>query len=166
MIFYYALKGQEYIIMPQSLSKVYLHLVFHIKTISPQIRETDLERVHAYIGQLVNKTGCVNIWVGGIEDHVHALCLLSRNETISHLVEEIKRNSSRWIKTIDERYYKNFAWQSGYGCFSVSQSVVDKTLAYIKNQSQHHKNQSFEAEYKSFLTLYEVDYDEEYLFRD
>ena len=72
--------------MPQSLSKVYLHLVFHIKTISPQIRETDLERVHAYIGQLVNKTGCVNIWVGGIEDHVHALCLLSRNETISHLV--------------------------------------------------------------------------------
>ena len=152
--------------MPQSLSKVYLHLVFHIKTISPQIRETDLERVHAYIGQLVNKTGCVNIWVGGIEDHVHALCLLSRNETISHLVEEIKRNSSRWIKTIDERYYKNFAWQSGYGCFSVSQSVVDKTLAYIKNQSQHHKNQSFEAEYKSFLTLYEVDYDEEFLFRD
>ena len=152
--------------MPQSLSKVYLHLVFHIKTISPQIRETDLERVHASIGQLVNKTGCVNIWVGGIEDHVHALCLLSRNETISHLVEEIKRNSSRWIKTIDERYYKNFAWQSGYGCFSVSQSVVDKTLAYIKNQSQHHKNQSFEAEYKSFLTLYEVDYDEEYLFRD
>ena len=152
--------------MPQSLSKVYLHLVFHIKTISPQIRETDLERVHAYIGQLVNKTGCVNIWVGGIEDHVHALCLLSRNETISHLVEEIKRNSSRWIKTIDERYYKNFAWQSGYGCFSVSQSVVDKTLAYIKNQSQHHKNQSFKAEYKSFLTLYEVDYDEEYLFRD
>jgi len=152
--------------MPQSLSKVYLHLVFHIKAISPQIRETDLERVHAYIGQLVNKTGCVNIWVGGIEDHVHALCLLSRNETISHLVEEIKRNSSRWIKTIDERYYKNFAWQSGYGCFSVSQSVVDKTLAYIKNQSQHHKNQSFEAEYKSFLTLYEVDYDEEYLFRD
>ena len=152
--------------MPQSLSKVYLHLVFHIKTISPQIRETDLERVHAYIGQLVNKTGCVNIWVGGIEDHVHALCLLSRNETISHLVEEIKRNSSRWIKTIDERYYKNFAWQSGYGCFSVSQSVVDKTLAYVKNQFQHHKNQSFEAEYKSFLTLYEVDYDEEYLFRD
>ena len=166
MIFYYAQNGQKYIIMPQSLSKVYLHLVFHIKTISPQIRETDLERVHAYIGQLVNKTGCVNIWVGGVGDHVHALCLLSRNETISHLVEEIKRNSSRWIKTIDERYYKNFAWQSGYGCFSVSQSVVDKTLAYIKNQSQHHKNQSFEAEYKSFLTLYEVDYDEEYLFRD
>ena len=102
--------------MPQSLSKVYLHLVFHIKTISPKIRTNDLERVHAYIGQLINKTGCVNIWVGGIEDHVHILCLLSRNETISHLVEEVKRNSSRWIKTIDEQYYKNFAWQGGYGC--------------------------------------------------
>ena len=152
--------------MPQSLSKVYLHLVFHIKTTSPQIQTNDLVRMHAYIGQLINKTGCVNIWVGGIEDHVHALCLLSREETISHLVEEIKRNSSRWIKTVDEQYYKDFAWQGGYGCFSVSQSVVDKTLNYIKNQSQHHQKQSFDDEYKSFLTLYEVDYDEEYLFKD
>ena len=152
--------------MPQSLSKVYLHLVFHIKTTSPQIRTNDLERMHAYIGQLINKTGCVNIWVGGVEDHVHALCLLSREETISHLVEEIKRNSSRWIKTVDEQYYKNFAWQGGYGCFSVSQSMVDKTLNYIKKQPQHHQKQSFDYEYKSFLTLYEVDYDEEYLFKD
>ena len=61
---------------------------------------------------------------------------------------------------------KNFAWQGGYGCFSVSQSVVDKTLAYIKNQAQHHQKQSFEAEYKSFLALYGVDYDEKFLFRD
>ena len=77
--------------MAQSLCKIYIHMIFHIKTTSPHICEEDLLRIHAYIGQLVNKTGCVNIWVGGIEDHVHALCLLSREETISHLVEEIKR---------------------------------------------------------------------------
>ena len=94
--------------MPQSLSKVYLHIVFHIKTTSPPIRQCDWERVHAYIGQLVNTTGCVNVWVGGVEDHVHVLCLLSREETIAHLIEELKRNSSRWIKTLNEGY-KNFA---------------------------------------------------------
>ena len=151
--------------MPQSLSKVYLHIVFHIKTTSPPIRQCDLERVHAYIGQLVNTTGCVNVWVGGVEDHVHVLCLLSREETIAHLVEELKRNSSRWIKTIDD-CYKDFAWQGGYGVFSVSQSMSEKTLEYIKNQRRHHEKQTFEDEYISLLKLYNIDYNEQYLFHD
>ena len=151
--------------MPQSLSKVYLHIVFHIKTTCPPIRPSDFERVHAYIGQLVNKTGCVNIWVDGVEDHVHVLCLLSREETIAHLVEELKRNSSRWIKTIDD-CYKDFAWQGGYGAFSVSQSVVETTLEYIKNQQQHHKKQSFEDEYIGFLKMYNIEYNERFLFCD
>ncbi len=151
--------------MPQSLSKVYLHIVFHIKTTSPPIRPSDFERVHAYIGQLVNKTGCVNVWVDGVEDHVHVLCLLSREETISHLVEELKRNSSRWIKTLDD-CYKDFAWQGGYGVFSVSQSMAEKTLEYIKNQKIHHERQTFEDEYIGFLKLYNIEYNEQYLFRD
>ena len=151
--------------MPQSLSKVYLHIVFHKKTTCPSIRPSDFERVHAYIGQLVNKTGCVNVWVDGVEDHVHVLCLLSREETISHLVEELKRNSSRWIKTLDD-CYKDFAWQGGYGVFSVSQSMAEKTLEYIKNQKIHHEKQTFEDEYIGFLNLYNIEYNEQYLFRD
>ena len=151
--------------MPQSLSKVYLHIVFHIKTTSPPIRQCDWERVHAYIGQLVNTTGCINVWVGGVEDHVHVLCLLSREETIAHLIEELKRNSSRWIKTIDD-CYKDFAWQGGYGVFSVSQSMSEKTLEYIKNQRRHHEKQTFEDEYISLLKLYNIDYNEQYLFHD
>jgi len=151
--------------MPQSLSKVYLHIVFHVKTTSPRIRPSDFERVHAYIGQLVNQTGCVNVWVDGVEDHVHVLCLLSREETISHLVEELKRNSSRWIKTLDD-CYKDFAWQGGYGVFSVSQSMAKKTLEYIKNQKIHHEKQTFEDEYIGFLKLYNIEYNEQYLFRD
>ena len=117
--------------MAQSLSKLYIHLVFHIKTSSQPIRETDLERVHSYIGQLVNTTGCKVIQVGGICDHVHILFLLSKDATISHVVEEVKRNSSRWVKTIDA-YYHTFAWQNGYAAFSVSQSVVGKALEYVK----------------------------------
>lgn len=151
--------------MSQSLCKIYLHIIFHIKTTSPTILDDDLERVHAYIGQLVNDTKCTNIWIGGIGDHVHALCLLGRETTVSHLVEELKRNSSRWIKSIST-HYANFAWQSGYAAFSVSQSVVDKTLAYIKNQKEHHKTLNFQDEYRQFLKLYNIEYDERYVFTD
>jgi len=151
--------------MSQSLCKIYLHIIFHVKTTSPQIADRHLERMHNYIGQLVNTTGCQIVRVGGIEDHVHIVCLLSRNESVAHLVEEVKRNSSRWIKTIDARYEK-FAWQGGYAVFSVSQSVVDKTVAYVNNQREHHKKVSFHDEYLNFLKLYHVEYDERYVFTD
>lgn len=151
--------------MAQSLCKIYLHIIFHVKTTSPQIADEHLDRLHSYIGQLVNTTGCQVIRVGGIGDHVHILCMLSRNENVAHLVEEVKRNSSRWIKTIDARYEK-FAWQGGYAVFSVSQSVVDKTIEYDGNQREHHKKQSFRDEYLAFLKSYNVDYDERYVFSD
>ena len=127
--------------------------------------DDDLERIHSYIGQLINKSKCENIWVGGVCDHIHALCLLGREITLSRLVEEIKRNSSRWIKSLSP-HYANFAWQGGYAVFSVSQSVVDKTLAYIKNQKEHHKKISFRDEYIRLLNLYHVEYDERYVFTD
>ena len=151
--------------MSQSLSKIYLHIIFHIKTTSPNIRENDLERVHSYVGNLVNDTGCINIWADGVGDHIHILCLLSREVTVAHLIEEVKRNSSRWIKSIDG-HYRHFAWQGGYAALSVSQSVVEKTLGYIKNQKEHHKKHTFQEEYKEFLRLYNVDYDERYVFSD
>lgn len=151
--------------MAQSLCKIYLHIIFHIKTTSPHILDDDLECAHAYIGQIINECQCVNVWVGGIGDHVHALCLLGRNETISHLVEEMKRNSSRWIKTLSP-HYTHFAWQGGYAAFSVSQSVVDKTLNYIKDQKEHHKKTTFQCEYKQFLKLYNIEYNEKYVFSD
>ncbi len=151
--------------MAQSLSKIYLHIIFHTKTTSPGVMDQDIERLHAYVGQLINETGCYSIIVGGVKDHVHVLCALSRDVTVSHLVEEIKRNSSRWIKNVNPRY-SNFAWQGGYAAFSVSQSVVDKTISYIKNQAQHHCSISFENEYKRFMDMYQIKYDERYVFCD
>lgn len=151
--------------MAQSLCKIYLHIIFHIKNASPKISDNDLERVHAYIGALINETGCKSILVGGVGDHVHSLLLLSREETVAHLVEEMKRNSSRCIKKIGD-HYSHFAWQGGYAAFSVSQSVVDKTLEYIGNQREHHKKRSFQEEYIEFLKLYNIEYDERYVFTD
>ena len=151
--------------MSQSLCKIYLHIVFHIKTTSPPIQEEHLERVHSYIGQLVNTTGCQTMLVGGVSDHIHMLCQLSKNETVAHLVEEVKRNSSRWIKTIDDRY-SHFAWQGGYAAFSVSESVLPKTMEYIRNQKAHHAKSTFQEEYLNFLKLYKIDYDERYVLSD
>ena len=151
--------------MAQSLSKIYIHLIFHIKTTSSPIRESDLGRIHSYIGQLVNGTGCKVIQTGGICDHIHILFLLSKDVAISHVVEEVKRNSSRWMKTIDP-YYETFAWQNGYASFSVSQRVVGKTLEYVKDQGMHHKKMSFQDEYRKFLESYGVEYNKEYVFKD
>ncbi|MBQ7279217.1 MAG: transposase [Bacteroidales bacterium] len=151
--------------MAQSLSKIYLHIIFHVKNTSPHIADEHLARMHSYIGQLINTTGCQTIRVGGIGDHVHILCTLSRNENVAHLVEEVKRNSSRWIKTIDDRY-KMFAWQGGYAAFSVSQSLFDKTVAYVNNQREHHKKMSFHDEYLQYLKLYNIEFDEQYVWAD
>ena len=151
--------------MSQSLCKIYLHVIFHIKTTSPTIQEEHWKRLHSYIGQLVNTTGCQVVCVGGFSDHIHLLCTLSRNETVSHLVEEVKRNSSRWIKTVHKRY-RRFSWQGGYAAFSVSESVVPKTVAYVCGQKEHHKKRTFHEEYLEFLKLYHIEYDERYVFTD
>ncbi len=151
--------------MPQSLSQIYLHIIFHVKSSSPKIREDHLERVHSYIGHLVNTTGNRVLRVGGVEDHVHVVCTLSRDGVVSQLVEEMKRNSSRWIKTLDA-HYALFAWQGGYAVYSVSQSVLDKTIEYVANQREHHRKVSFKDEYIQFLKLYNIEYDERYVFSD
>ena len=126
---------------------------------------TIIERVHCYVGQLVNTTGCKVVRVGDVNDRVHILFLLSRDVVISHVVEEIKRNSSRWIKTL-AIHFRAFAWQNGYGVFSVSQSIIDKTLDYISNQEMHHKRFSFQDEYRQFLLSYGVECDEAYVVKD
>ena len=90
-------------------------MIFHIKTMSPKIRENDLERLHNYIGKLVKTTGCAEIKAGGVGDHVHVLFILSKDVTISQIVEEIKRNSSRWIKNLDPVYY-HFFRMAGWLC--------------------------------------------------
>ncbi len=151
--------------MAQSLCKIYIHLIFHIKTTSPEIRDNDLENVFSYIGKMVNVTGCSVIRVGGIGNHIHILFLLSKDVSIPKVVEKVKSNSSRWIKTIDS-YYSNFAWQGGYGAFSVSQSVVDRTIKYIENQRAHHENQTYNEEYLKYLQSYDIKYDERYVFTD
>jgi REP element-mobilizing transposase RayT len=114
---------------------------------------------------MVNIAGCQVLQVGGTEDHVHVLITLSKTENTAHVVEEMKRNSSRWIKTLSP-YYVDFAWQGGYGAFSIGQSQVNTVIRYLLNQAEHHKKQTFREEYLQFLQLYNIEYDEKYLWTD
>ena len=151
--------------MSQSLSKLYIHATFHIKKSSVPIRKQELEQLFSYIAQVLKSMGCYPIQVGGVGNHIHILSTMSKNITLAKMIEEVKRHSSRWLKTKDV-YYMNFGWQGGYGGFSVSQSVVERTAIYIRNQEQHHRKLSFREEYLRFLKEYGVDYNEGYLFSD
>ncbi|MCK5853424.1 transposase [bacterium] len=151
--------------MAQSLSKLYIHIVFHIKNTSVEIRKDDRQELYTYIGAVIKDNDSIPVLINGIGDHVHILCVMSKNIALAKFAEEIKRHSSRWIKTKDP-YYGTFAWQQGYGGFSVSPSLHDKTKKYIKNQEIHHKKMSFKDEYLLFLKEYGVDFNTEYLWND
>ena len=151
--------------MGQSLSKIYMHIIFHTKNNKVFIRREDKTELYAYMGAIIKDNGSIPIIINGVENHVHILCIMSKNISLSKLVEEIKRHSSRWIKT-KHNHYSDFGWQNGYSGFSVSQSVHDKTKTYIMNQELHHKKVDFREELIAFFKEYGVEYDERYLWTD
>ena len=161
-----ALKGQvKQNTKAQSLSKLFVHIIFHVKNNSCIICTGEEHELYAYIGTIIKDNESIPILINGMKDHVHVLCVMSKNIALAKLVEEIKRHSSRWIKKRDI-HYKSFAWQGGYGGFSVSPSLYDKTKSYIKKQEEHHKKMTFKEEYLLFLNEYGIKYNEQYLWND
>ncbi|MDR0401553.1 MAG: transposase [Endomicrobium sp.] len=148
--------------MAQSLSKLYVHIIFHVKTGNVLIRPEDENELYAYIGGIIKNNASFPVRINGTENHIHILSTMSKNISLASFVEEIKKNSSRWIKT-KNACYKHFAWQGGYAGYSVSQTKVAVVEKYIDRQKQHHQSVSFEDEYLQFLREYAVDYDENYL---
>ena len=151
--------------MASTLVKVDLHLIFHVKTTSVAVQENDLGRLFSYIGGTIRSLGGLPIEIGGMCDHVHILTSLPKTSSLSDFVRTIKAESSKWLKSIAPMY-SDFSWQTGYGAFSVSPSLSEKTVAYIRNQRQHHQKRTFQEEYKMFLEAYKVSYDEKYAFAD
>ena len=150
-------------IMPQSLARVVLHVVFSTKHHVPFLRDPDLRsRLHAYIAGALQSIGCEPILIGGVEDHLHILCNLSRSVTIAALVEESKKGSSKWMKN-QGTAYRDFYWQNGYGAFSVSESKVEKVRTYVANQEEHHRERSFQDEYRALCAKHGVAIDERYV---
>jgi REP element-mobilizing transposase RayT len=149
--------------MPQSLSHLYVHLVFSTKSHKRWIDDIIAPELYAYIAKvLFDECSSPAKIIGGIEDHIHILFNLSRTETLAHVVEMVKKRSSKWIKTKGDKY-RDFQWQTGYGVFSVSQSAVPAVTKYIADQKKHHTKRNFKEEFLGMLNKHEIDYDEKYL---
>jgi REP element-mobilizing transposase RayT len=142
---------------------MWTHLIFSTKDRYPFLSGNDIrQQLHAYLSTILRNQDCPTLLVGGVADHVHALFLLSKNHSIAQIVYEVKRSSSKWIKTQGPEH-KKFYWQNGYGAFSVSQSHVGQVQRYILRQEQHHRKVTFQDEYREFLQRYKVEYDERYI---
>jgi putative transposase len=146
--------------MGQSLAQIYLHVVFSTKLRKPYLQNRDLQaELHAYLAGACRNLDSPSLQIGGIEDHVHVLCQLSKTISISELVRELKRESSKWLKPT----IATFQWQQGYGAFSVSPSHVDGLKDYIRNQQEHHTTETFQDELRRLLRKYGVEFDERYV---
>lgn len=151
--------------MANTYTQLYTHVVFHTKSTGVVMREEDLARVFQYIGGIIRTEGSIPFAVGGVADHVHILMTLPKTVAMSDLVRAIKAKSSKWLKSVAD-YYESFQWQEGYGAFSVSPSLMDRTTRYIFGQAEHHRTQSYQEEYRKTLEVYGIEYDERYVFGD
>lgn len=149
--------------MAQSLTKIYIHFVFHVKIGS--IKRDHLTELWTYLASIARSEGSFVVKVGGEPDHVHMLCTLPKQLSMPDFAEVVKRGSSRWIKGKGLEY-QHFTWQRGYAAFSVSQSKLEDVTRYIDNQFEHHKRHTFREEYLQWLQKYEIDYDSRYVFSD
>ncbi len=149
--------------MPQSLSAVYIHLVFSTKDRRPFLQDESIrEKLHAQLGGISKALGCPPLLVGGVEDHVHLLCRFGRTITQADWVKEVKRVSNGWLKAQSPEY-ADFEWQGGYADFSVSPSDLDDVEAYIANQKAHHEKLTFQEELRRLLLQHEISFDERYV---
>ena len=148
--------------MPQSLAKIYVHLVFSTKNRERVLADDIRDRLHSYMGGTLNGMGCIPLEINSEPDHIHLLFVLTRTKAFSDVVGKLKTSVTEWLHE-QSPLYRNFHWQAGYGAFSVSQSSVNDVRDYIRNQREHHRVRTFQEEFRALLIKYEVEFDEHYV---
>jgi len=148
--------------MAQSFASLFYHLIFSTKKRVPIITADIEPRLYQYIGGIRRADEGRLLTAGGMADHVHLLVSLSRQMAIADALRLIKTNSSKWMhETFPEQ--QDFAWQTGYGAFSVSYSNIQTVKQYIANQAEHHRKKTFQEEFLAFLKRHAIEYDERYV---
>jgi REP element-mobilizing transposase RayT len=149
--------------VPQSFSKILVHAVFSTKDRRPVLRDRPLrDELHLYIGGILASLECPPIIVGGVADHAHLLCALSKTCDPAALIKEVKRGSASWLKTQSPEL-ADFAWQTGYGIFSIGFSQIKSARDYIARQEAQHRKISFQDEFRQLLRRYEIEFDEKHV---
>lgn len=148
--------------MPQSLTKLYAHLIFSTKHRQPSLDEEIRPRVHGYLASVVRSLNSPSVVVGGVADHVHILFDMGKMHAPVESVEQVKRESSKFVKRLGPEF-SDFYWQRGYGMFSVSPIQVAEVENYVRSQKEHHRTKSFQDEFRGFLRRYSIEFDERYV---
>lgn len=148
--------------MPQSLTQLAVHLVFSTRNREPFLEATIRPRVHGYLSTVLRNLESPWVVAGGVADHVHLLFELPKTRIPTEVVAVVKRESSKFVKTLDPGLEK-FQWQRGYGMFAVSPTHRDRVEAYIRNQEEHHRKRTFQEEYRAMLEQAGISYDERYV---
>lgn len=148
--------------MPQSLVKNLIHLVFSTKNRAPIIAPATRESLHRYMAGIFENCQSPALLTNSVADHVHTQFSLSKNWALKDVVEELKRSSSKWMKTQGQEFAE-FYWQSGYSAFSVSESAVPRVKRYIANQEEHHRRVTFQDEFRELCRRHCVPIDERYV---
>lgn len=150
--------------MANTYNQIYIHLVFAVKYRDAVIDKSWRPELYQYLIGLIEHRDHKVYAIGGMSDHIHILVSLSPKQAVSSLVQEIKRASTLWIK--EKRFIRHyFAWQEGFGAFSYGKSQLNNVVNYIQNQDIHHSKHSFRDEYISFLKLFDIEYDENFIFK-
>ncbi|WP_029036499.1 IS200/IS605 family transposase [Salinimicrobium xinjiangense] len=139
--------------MGHSFNKIWVHTIWSTKDRQPLINFPFENEIHEYIDQQFREVGCPVRIINGMPDHIHCLFLLNPQRSISDVIKQIKGSSSHYINQ-NNLIPQKFSWQTGYAAYSVSESVLEKTFSYIRNQKLHHQKKSFQQEYEEFLKLY------------
>jgi REP element-mobilizing transposase RayT len=149
--------------MPQSFVSLHFHLIFSTKDRAPLISSEVQPRLFEYIGGILRAERSVLEAAGGVEDHVHLLVSLDQQLSVSTALRVIKAGSSRWVRETFPATLSGFAWQAGYGAFTVSHSHREKVRAYLSRQAEHHRTVTFQDEFLAFLRRHGIAYEERYL---
>jgi putative transposase len=151
--------------MPNSYTQIHIQFVFAVKYRAALINSEWEERLHQYITGIFQQNNHKMLQINSMPDHIHIFIGMRPHQSISSLIQNVKTESSKWIK--DQKLCQHpFAWQEGYGAFSYSKSQVPSVVKYVKNQKKHHGKVTFLDEYKKFLTVFEIDWDEQYIFKE
>jgi putative transposase len=148
--------------MSQSFASILVHLIYSTKNREPWLAPALDPELYAYQGTIFKEMRCPALLINGTADHVHALFRLGRTVALCDVVEEVKKQSSKWLKTKGPAL-AGFAWQAGYGAFSLGESGVPAARRYIARQKEHHRGRTFQEEFRAFLVKYRIGYDERYV---
>lgn len=146
-------------------TQIHIQIVFAVKFRNSQIHSEWKDELYKYISGIIQSKNHKLLAINGMPDHIHILFGMRPTQALSDLVQEIKSNSSKWIN--EKKFLSTrFEWQDSFGAFSYGKSQVDVVIKYINNQEKHHSKKSFIEEYREFLELFGVEYEEKFIFKE